>query len=182
MNQDKPPRLTDKEIFEGIVQKDNRVFRHLYQEQKGKILQMVLKNSGQEEDALDIFQEGMLCLWTNIQNGKFQLQSNTRISTYLYTLCRNLWISKLRKNKPQVALEGLQVAEEDEQDEELEKFEQVRQLERVFQKLDEGCQKMLRLFYYQKESMKIIAQKMDITEKSAKNNKYRCMQKLRALY
>lgn len=143
---------------------------------------MVLKNSGQEADALDIFQEGLLCLWTNIQSGKFQLQAHTRISTYLYTLCRNLWISKLRKVKPTTSLEGQQFAEENKGEAETEKFEQIKKLEQLFQKLDEGCQKMLKLFYYQKESLRLIAEKMGITEKSAKNNKYRCMQKLKALY
>ncbi|MCI4667863.1 MAG: sigma-70 family RNA polymerase sigma factor [Bacteroidia bacterium] len=175
--------MTDQEIFEGIVQKDNRVFRYLYQEHRGKILNMVLKNNGNEEDALDIFQEGLLCLWTNIQSGKYQLQSQTKLSSYLFTICRNLWISKLRKLKPSLSIENQQLAEPvEEGNSEEEKYERLKQLEQTFKKLDEACRKMLSSFYYQKLSLKAIAENMGITEKSAKNNKYRCMKKLRSLY
>ena len=57
--------MTDQEIYEGIVQQDNKTFLFLYNKYKGRIIGMVQKNSGSEEDALDIFQEGLIALWTN---------------------------------------------------------------------------------------------------------------------
>lgn len=177
--------MTDQEIFEGIARKDNQTFLYLYKEYQGKILNMVQRNNGNAEDALDIFQEGVIALWTNIQNGKFQLKESARISTYLYALCRNIWISRLRKNKGVHAVDldsAPQLGVEAEIHELEESYDEVRELEEQFRKLSEGCRKILKLFYYQKASMKEIASTLEITERTAKNNKYRCMQNLRAAY
>ena len=175
--------LTNKEIYNGILNRDNKTFTYLYKEYKDMITAMVIKNSGNEDDALDIFQEGLTALWTNIKMGKFEIQSNTKISTYLYTLCRNLWISKIRKVKPLYVVDDESTREiADEAYEAEENHERVSTLEKQLKRLGENCQKLLRLFYYEKASMKDIALSMQITEKTAKNNKYRCMQNLKSLY
>ena len=175
--------MTEQEIYDGIAQRDQRAFRYLYDQFQGKILGMVQKNSGNEEDALDIFQEGMVALWTNIQTGKFQLQENTKVSTYLYALCRNLWISRLRKRKHHEVLETderLEIPDETEAMEE--EHERIQTLGQQLKKLGQSCQDLLRLFYYEKKALREIAEKLGLTEKTAKNNKYRCMKQLRALY
>jgi DNA-directed RNA polymerase specialized sigma24 family protein len=38
------------------------------------------------------------------------------------------------------------------------------------------------MFYYHKESLEKIAAEMDLTADSAKNQKYRCLNQLRAFY
>ena len=173
--------MTDQEIYEGIVQQDNKTFLFLYNKYKGKIIGMVQKNSGSEEDALDVFQEGLIALWTNIEKGKFQVQDQSRISTYLYALCRNIWISKLRKRKIIHSIDDNPGIEGKIKVQELEdNYDKVKALEKVLGTLGAACQKILKLFYYQKASLKDIALEMEITEKTAKNTKYRCMQNLRA--
>lgn len=175
--------MTDREILQGITQKDNHTFLYLYQTHKDRIVHMVNRNSGTDDDAMDIFQEGILALWTNISQGKYELKENAKISTYLFALCRNLWISKLRKRKEVKPVEDhtLQIdpAEVDALEEE---YEQVKQLKSLFNKMGDSCKKLLDLFYFKKSSLKEIAVLMEITEKTAKNNKYRCMQNLRQLY
>ncbi len=175
--------MTDQEIFEGIARKDNQTFLFLYQEHQGQILRMVQKNSGNEADAHDIFQEGLVALWTNISRGKFVQKDNAKISTYLYTLCRNIWISRLRKRKNILSIDKrphLEVAAE--VDEMEAQYDQIAMLENQFAKLGDACRKILTLFYYQKAALKEIAELMQITEKTAKNTKYRCMQNLRTIY
>ena len=175
--------MTDQEIFNGIVTKDNSTFSYLYTEYKNMIFSMVKKNSGDDTDAHDVFQDGLVALWVNIASGKYQLSENVKLSSYLYTLCRNIWISKIRKRKPtQELLEKDEQALATEVDVDTDKFEKVNALMLNLKKLGEACQKLLKLFYYEKTSLKLIAQKMSITEKTAKNNKYRCMQNLRSLY
>ena len=175
--------MTDQEIFEGIVKRDNQTFLYLYEKYKGQIINMVQKNSGNEADALDIFQEGLIALWTNINRGKFKVQDQSSISTYLYALCRNIWISKLRKKKVIHSIEENPPADVAIQTQEMEaEHDKITELEKSFKKLGDTCQKILQLFYYQKASLKVIAQEMGITEKTAKNNKYRCMQNLRTSF
>jgi RNA polymerase sigma factor (sigma-70 family) len=172
--------VTEEEIFEGIIKKDNRTFLFLYQQNQGRILNMVQNNNGNEDDARDIFQEGLIALWSNIEKERFQLTGKAKISTYLFTLCRNLWISKLRKQKKMFSLDdnpNMDLA--DEVDDMEEEYERINKLEKSIQALGESCRQLLRLFYYKKSSLREIATAMGITEKTAKNNKYRCMQSLK---
>jgi len=175
--------MTDLEIFNGIVSKDNTTFSYLYTEYKNMIFSMVKKNSGDDTDAHDVFQDGLVALWVNISSGKYQLSENVKLSSYLYTLCRNIWISKIRKRKPtQELLEKDEQALSMDIDADTDKYDKVNALMQNLKKLGTTCQQLLKLFYYEKKSLKLIAEKMSITEKTAKNNKYRCMQNLRSLY
>ena len=55
-------------------------------------------------------------------------------------------------------------------------------LAKQFIKLDENCQKILQLFYYDNLSMAIIAERTGYTNAdNAKTQKYRCIQKLQGL-
>lgn len=175
--------MTNKEIFEGIARKDNQTFLYLYKQHKDRIIHMVRKNSGADDEALDIFQEGIIALWSNIVQGKFQLQADTQIGTYLFALCRNIWISKLRKRKIVKDIdEEVGIADAAQLDAMEEEYEQINELTLVIKQLGDACQKLLHLFYYKKSSLKEIAHEMGFTEKTAKNNKYRCMQNLKELY
>jgi RNA polymerase sigma factor (sigma-70 family) len=174
--------LTDQEIFDGIARKDNRVFLHLYETYQPRILRLVRQNQGSEADASDLFQEGLVALWTNIASGKFELRENARLSTYFYALCRNLWISKLRRRQTVQSLDAEDSALElaAEVDELTAHHDRIRQLEASLAQLGDNCRRLLKLFYYQKASLREIAATLGITEPTAKNNKYRCMQRLRA--
>jgi DNA-directed RNA polymerase specialized sigma subunit len=51
------------------------------------------------------------------------------------------------------------------------------------QKLGENCQRILRLFYFEKKSMEVIAQEMEYTNaENAKNQKYKCLQQLKKYF
>lgn len=183
LHQHKQASVTNQEIFEGIARKDNKTFLYLYKEYQSQILRMVEKNSGNADDALDIFQEGMVALWTNISQGKYTLREGAKVSSYFFAMCRNIWISRLRKQKNiQPLTETDELTDAKEIQEMQTQHELISDLEKHFRQLGESCRKLLSLFYYQKESLKVIAQQMGITEKTAKNNKYRCMQNLRSLY
>lgn len=170
-------------MYEGIARKDNRTFLFMYEKYQAQILRMVEKNSGNADDALDLFQDGMIALWTNIQGGTFQLKPNARISTYLFALCRNIWISKLRKRKAIHAIGQVPDLEGTDEVEQMEEqYQRIQTLEKHLSQLGEACKQLLHLFYHQKASLKEIALELKLTEKTAKNNKYRCMQRLRSIY
>lgn len=174
--------MTDQELYKGISEKRNEAFLFLYNNQIDTIIKMVKQNSGMEDDALDIFQEGMIAIWVNIQKGKYQLDGKTKVSTYLYSICRNLWFKKLRDSKKIVSMDSYaEQATTVEEDDDLEYFK-VKKLQAHFKKLGEKCQTILRLYYYKKASIREIAIQLNYEEKSAKNEKYRCMKRLRAMY
>ena len=51
----------------------------------------------------------------------------------------------------------------------------------AFKQLGASCQLVLTRFYFEKKSMKAIAEELQIDAASARNKKYRCMQKLKEL-
>ena len=51
----------------------------------------------------------------------------------------------------------------------------------AFQHLKDGCKDLLAQFYYEKKSLKEIADNLGLDPASVRNKKYRCMQELRAL-
>lgn len=169
-------------MYDGISEKRNDAFLFLYNNHINAIINMVKKNSGEEEDAMDIFQEGMIALWVNIKKGKYTLDGNTKVSTYLYSVCRNLWLKKLRSSKKIVSLDQQEKEYATEPVELDDNYEKIKKLETLFTQLGDKCRTILHEFYYEKASMKDIALKFNYEEKTAKNEKYRCMQRLRAMY
>ena len=49
------------------------------------------------DDALDILQDGMAEFALNLKTGKFVFQGKP-VAAYVFTICRNQWVSFLRKN------------------------------------------------------------------------------------
>src|SRR5438105_1297170 len=56
---------------------------------------LVINNNGTTDDAKDIFQEAMIVLYEKARSGTFEL--NCQIKTYVYSVCRRLWLKKLQQ-------------------------------------------------------------------------------------
>ena len=64
----------------------------------------------------------------------------------------------------------------------VEEEKKYKELDEVLVKVDKKCLKMLQMFYYQKLSMKVIADNLGFkSEASAKTQKYKCLEKARKL-
>lgn len=142
----------------------------------------MLANQGTEAEAKDLFQEGLIALWHNIKKGSYQLKPGTRLSSYLLTICQRRWYEQLKsaaKRKNQALPEGFDQAEESFAW--LEDAEKVRQLSAWLNKLGHRCQQILSLFYFEEKNMKEIADLLQLKSTSAKNEKYRCLLRLRQI-
>lgn len=166
-----------------IKQNDRVVLKKLYNQNYKKVLRYVLQNSGSDQQAKDIYQEAFLAMWRNIKEDKFTAQNESSVSGYLYQIARNKWLDYLRsaRHKKTTA-----ITREFDANEELEENEEtyLNQMKYVTQALDqmgERCKKVLQLFYFEKKTMREIALSLDLEESSARNAKYRCMEKLRSL-
>ncbi|PBQ33053.1 RNA polymerase [Sphingobacteriaceae bacterium] len=143
------------------------------------IKKFVLKNSGSRQDAEDIYQEALIILIRKLKTPDFVLTSS--LTTYLYSICRFLWSERLKKQSKriEVDLETTQQASAEHHLETLYKTESENTLaEKAFHQLGEKCKQLLLLFYFKKMSMRDIAAKLNFgSEKVAKNQKYRCIEK-----
>ena len=167
--------MKDKEILERIGQGDEKALDHLYTKHYRMMVKMVIDNNGTEEEAKDIYQEALLAFWRKAASRKLVLTS--KISTYLYSICQNLWRKELEKKKRH--------SYEEVDGEEYQNFEQKERL-RIVQEcmgeLGDVCRKILTYYYFDGLSMSDISKKLDFSSTdTAKTKKYKCKKKLDSL-
>lgn len=176
------PRELVNSLVTAIKANNELLLRKIYQDNYPKIEHLVTTNSGSLEDAKDIYQEAFVAVWRNIQLNKFFPQTQNILSGYLYQVAKNKWIDQLRtrkirktvalENEPSISAPDL-LPEED--------AEQLELIKKHFNNIGDQCKNLLERFYFLKESLRKISEHFSWTEASAKNNKYRCLQKLRSL-
>jgi len=160
----------------------NRALSYMYERYYGGLARFVIDNSGTEEDAKDIFQDGLVVLYEKVQLPGFIWTST--LKTFLFAVCKNLWFKRLRKASnreiPTENIQELRVMEIPFDD----PYEDQKFLLRgLLSQVGAACQEILTLFYFHRRSMQEIAQEMNLAnEKVAKNKKARCMAKLRVLF
>jgi RNA polymerase sigma factor (sigma-70 family) len=178
--------LNQSELVYAIKSNNLNVLKEFYIVNCKKVELLVLKNNGSVDHAKDIYQDAFITVWTHVKNDKFTPKNDTALQSYLYRIAKNRWTDVLRsksfKNSKLLNNEALAFvdpentnAEEDLKNTPL----QVAML--VFKNLGQPCKQLLSTFYFNKKSLKDIASDLNIEETTARNKKYRCMQKLRAL-
>lgn len=170
--------LTEAELPQMLRNDYRAAFKLLYRDYYRMVEYFVSKNSGNSADAEDIFQEAMIVLYNYSRESSFTLSCS--IKTYIYSVCRNLWLKQLRKRDRQVTVKDFETFESIGAEEYTEDNEQVNLVTNAMQQLGEGCRKILTLFYYHKKNMEEIAAEMGYTNAdNAKNQKYKCLQHLK---
>lgn len=176
---------SDENIIARIKRGDEAVLRELYQRNYRIIANHITRNSGSEEEAQDIFQEGIVVLWEKIVQDRLSLTSS--IGIYLFKVCENLWLKELRKKKnfPQDKLQAHEEIIDDvssTEDEEIELNRRQQIVQQCMSELTETCRAIIHYFYFDRLSMKEIALKLGLkNEDVSKNIKSKCLKKLREL-
>lgn len=172
---------TDEAILDGLKKRDSGIIRYVYKEYYPTIKFLITTNSGTETDAEDVFQDALVVLFKKIAREDLILTSSFK--TFLYSICRNLWLQRLDRrvfSNEFLEMEDLSELQEnlylDQPEEEHDKYKLFQQ---HFLRLSEDCQKILQLFLG-KTSLKEIAEIMGFkTEKYAKTRKFMCKEKLK---
>ncbi|AMM50146.1 RNA polymerase subunit sigma-70 [Rufibacter sp. DG15C] len=179
---------SDADIIEGIRREDESALSQLYKMHFPMVLHFVYNNNGSEDDAKDIYQEAVIVFYEKIKSG--QLELNCQIKTYLYSICRRLWLKRLSRSSrfsnglgliEDTESELAHVEEEVDQAEENElKFAAMAS---ALDQLGEPCKTLLEDFYIQGMGMPEITEKFGYTNAdSAKNQKYKCLMRLKKLF
>ncbi len=148
------------------------------------VLQLVVTNNGSEDDAKDIFQESVIVLYDKVKAGNFEL--NSKLKTFLYSVCRRLWLKRLNiksRSSGNIAdFEGIEAVEQDLEYHE-EKDRQFKQMDEALGHLGEPCRTIIEEFYINNKSMQEICEAFGYTNAdNAKNQKYKCLQRLKKLF
>ena len=164
--------MKDREILDKIAKGDESALKYLYKKYYRMMTKLVISNNGSEDEAKDIYQDALIVFWQKVIGGQLILTS--RISTYLYSVCLNLWRKELdRKNR-------LSHEEKDEvQYIDNDKEEREKIIHECISELGDTCKRILTYYYFEKMSMQDIAEKLDFANTdTAKTKKYKCKKRL----
>ncbi len=165
-------QMKEKEIFSRICQGDESALEEIYKKYYRMMTKLVISNSGTEDEAKDIYQEALIVFWQKSISGNFVLTS--KISTYIYSICLNLWRKELDRKK-RFSNEEKDSQEYQNQD----RDERIKIINLCIDQLDETCKKVLMYYYYDRMSMANIADKLGFANTdTAKTKKYKCKKKL----
>lgn len=175
----------EKALLRGLSTHDPLAIEMIYRQSFGPIQSFVIKNNGFSDDARDVFQEAMVILFENAQLESFEL--TCRIRTYLYSICRRLWLKKIEREKRFYTgsfdtLDEIVPVEDDLEIHE-KKDADLQLMDEALGKIGEPCKSLLEAFYIQKKSMPEIAESFGYTNAdNAKTQKYKCLMRLKKLF
>ena len=174
--------MTDQELIDQLKKGNEKCLQQLYRHM-GMVKSWVGQNNGNEDDALDVFQEAIIVFYKNVMGGNYKLQS--KISTYLFEVSKRQWLNQLNRRKKyenrQSEVGVLQEGHESINPEITRKGPNLKEyLEKALTKIGEPCKSVLEATIFLGMRMEDIAEKFNYSSaRSASQQKLRCLQKLR---
>ena len=171
-------KYTDQEIIQGIKSGESFALKFLAKDFLPMIRYFISKNNGNEEDAKDIFQDALFIIIEKIHNNDFVLQGT--LSTYLFAICKNLWLMALDKQKAARNYELRRSVQHLENDftESGDRVFYENIFRQCFESLDEVSQKILKM-YWMEISPSEIASKLGYSYGYVRKKKSECMKELK---
>ena len=145
--------MDEKEIFGRICKGDEEALEFLYKKYYRMMTKLVISNSGTEEEARDVYQDALIAFWQKATSGNLVLTS--KMSTFIYSICQNLWRKELDRKKRLSNEEKDSSVEMD-----TETLEREKIIAGCIEQLGDTCKKDLTYYYFDELSMQAIADKM----------------------
>ena len=167
--------MKDSVVLEKISRGDEKALEYLYSKYYRMMTNVVIKNNGTEQEAKDIYQDALIVFWQKVISNQLTLTS--KISTYLYSVCLNLWRKELDR-KSRLSHEEHDSLEY--MNDEAEERQAI--IHQCIGQLGDTCRKILTYYYFDDMSMQDIAHKLGFaTTETAKTKKYKCKKRLDSL-
>jgi RNA polymerase sigma factor (sigma-70 family) len=172
--------MDDQRIIELIrLGKDHNAFKALYGHLP-KVERLVRENSGDRDDAKDLFQDALIILHKRVRSAEFTLTSS--LGTFLFAVCRNLWRDELRRRNKTLTNWALTEEAGTQLDlaSILAREQEYQHAEDALKALGAKCLDVLMRFYVKHESLITIAKALGFAgEGAAKTRKYKCLEEAR---
>ena len=164
--------MSEAETFERIKGGDEKALEFIYKKYYRMMTKLVITNSGTEDEARDVYQDALVVFWQKARSGNLVMTS--KMSTYIYSICQNLWRKELDRKK------RLSNEEKDSSESmNMDGPEREKIIAKCMNQLGETCRKVLMYYYFDEMSMQEIADKLGFANTdTAKTKKYKCKQKL----
>ena len=158
---------------------NNKEINSLYNLYKYPFLSFALKYYPiEEETAEDIYQESFMIMYQNVREGKFK-DRQASLKTYLFEIGKHKICNYLAKNKLEfIPLQTLS-SEWAEQNYDTEEWMEAQTIvNQLIDEADDICNRILRLYYWERLKMTDIACQLNYkSEQVAKNKKNSCLRR-----
>jgi RNA polymerase sigma factor (sigma-70 family) len=177
--------MSEDQIIEQIRQGGQAELGRVYELYRDEFIHWATREyQCSSDDSKDIYQVAILIFYDNVKSGKLERLLSS-IKTYLFGIGKNVVRENMRKAKRNTSInqqEWLKESLIDEPESPVgeEVFNNTR---KALEKLGPPCQKLIELFYYEKKSMEDISAMLNYKNaETAKNQKCKCMARLRKLF
>ena len=177
--------MNQDEIIQKIKSGGQTELGLVYEEYREEFLRWLMKEFNcSMDDGKDIYQLTILIFHDNIRLGKLEHLVSS-VKTYLFGIGKNIVKENLRKEKRFIAISKEKWLKENLIDEPTNKIDDAvfERAKNALSKLGQPCQRLIELFYYEKKSIPEITLAMNYKNpETAKNQKCKCMARLRKLF
>jgi len=168
--------------LEAMLKNDPFVTKRIYKEFYPRIKRMVTSNSGNADDAWDVFQDAMVVVYKRALNPDFVL--TCPFYYFLRGISWNIWLRELRGRglRPKVTFE-----DDDEYIDEANVEDAIHQMERhalykeKFAELSEKCQRLIQLVFQKKKMREIAVLLNHKNAHTTRQQHFKCRKKLKEL-
>lgn len=177
--------IKEKDIPSMILQgNEKKAIALLYKKVFPKVKRFIVSRNGIEDDAHDIFQDGLMVFYKQVTEGKFQ--EKYQVYGYLFRLSINRWINKIKRDKKIDLSDDIMSYENKEFSFEETSFENGRTekkqeliIQKIFSDLGEKCKQALTYSIFYDLSIEDIQLRLEMASEGAvKMQIKRCKDKL----
>lgn len=177
------PDETIIQLLHSDLQRENdQALKMIYESFFPSISNFIRNNSGTEQDTEDIFQDAIIVLFNQVKKGNLNL--TCKLKTYFYSICRNLWLNKIRTKRITIDIteQDAFVAIDEGPFQTLIVNDEKAAIMLLLKKMGGNCQKLLTYFYYERIKMEEIAHRLGFAnDQVARNKKRKCLTQLTKL-
>jgi RNA polymerase sigma factor (sigma-70 family) len=171
--------MKDSLIIDELKKGNTKVFSLIYNSYP-LIENYILNNSGSKDDAKDIFQNTLLIFYQKVKEPDFELTS--KLSTYLFAICKNAWLKTLRSRKTKEPLQDHIQLTNDEETHQTNEDSIVEFIQEKLTAMGDPCQSLIIFHEFHKMKWEEIAKKMNYASAhAARNQKYKCLVRLKKM-
>ncbi len=170
---------SNSDLIKGIRNHDSSVLEHVYNTHYPIIEGYITHNQGSREQARDIFQDAMIIVYKRIKSNELEL--TCKFGTYLYAICKNIWMQERKKylqRTQKLREQPLEVNDPGPADDPLLQNHLTDLFNKHFDALSKDCQKILSMYFnnFSVEDIRAAMNYKDLHHTA--DRKYRCKKSL----
>ena len=170
---------SNSDLITGIRNHDSSILEHVYTTHYPIIEGYITHNQGSREQARDIFQDAMIIVYKRIKSNELEL--TCKFGTYLYAICKNMWMQERKKylqRTQKLREQPLEVNDPGPADDPLLQNHLTDLFNKHFDALSKDCQKILSMYFnnFSVEDIRAAMNYKDLHHTA--DRKYRCKKSL----